>query len=101
MLRRLIVILLVLTLANVYVATSFFLTTGWWGVWAIAGAEYFLELLMPLLRYKADAWSRAWPSLAKGLWLVNLISLLALGGFSVVFFFSAIRDLALFALGFL
>jgi predicted MPP superfamily phosphohydrolase len=98
---RVLLILFVLTLANVYVATSFFLATEWWGIWGVFAIIYFLELLMPLLRFKGESWRALAPAVAPVLAILNLLSLLAIGVFSMLFFFSAIRDILLFVLGFL
>jgi predicted MPP superfamily phosphohydrolase len=101
MARRLMIILFVLALANLYVAVSFYLTTGWQGVWWIAASVFFLQLLMPVLRFKAETWRKATPSLAPLLSLLGILSLMAIGGFSIVFFFSALRDILLFVVGFM
>ncbi len=98
--QRLAIILFVVTLANIYVAASFYLVTGWAGVWWISALVFLLELMMPLLRFKAESWRKATPGLGPLLWGLGVLSLMAIGGFSMVFFFSAVRDILFFAAGF-
>ena len=96
LMNRLIIILFVLALAHVYVAISFYIATGWRGVWGIFAFIFILELMMPLLRFKGETWSRAKPGLAPLFRIGGVLSLMVVGGFSMLFFFSAARDLLLF-----
>jgi uncharacterized protein len=101
MARRLLVILLVLILANVYVAGSFYLATGWAGVWWLLALILVLELMMPVVRFRGDRWRLKWPALGPVLWGLGVVTMMAVGAFSMVFFFSAVRDISLFVARFL
>lgn len=99
MLRRVLIMLSILTLANVYVATSFYLATGWRGVWWSFALIYFLEVMMPTLRFQGERWGQARPGLKPFLWALGVLSMMAVGLFSLLFFFSAVRDLMLLVAG--
>lgn len=95
--RFVLLVLFVITLANIYMAVSLYTATGWQGVWWIAIAVYLLQLSMPLLRFQGDKWREAWPPLGPALWGWGVLSMMAIGGASMVFFFTAVRDVVLFA----
>lgn len=96
MLRRLILILIVLCLANLYVAISFYRATRSDHVWWIFALIFIFQLLMPLLRFRGEIWSRNIPWLASAIRIAGVLSLMMFGAFSMLLFFSALRDLSLF-----
>jgi hypothetical protein len=56
---------------------------------------------MPILRFGATRLQRERPRFRPLFNALNVLSMLALGAFSMVFFFAAIRDISIFAAGFL
>ncbi len=100
LISRFTIILSVLALAHIYIAISFYLASGWNGVWFAVASVFLMELLMPILQFKGASWSKSTPQLRPLLRGLEILSLLAVGGFSIVFFFSAIRDFLLFTGGF-
>jgi len=98
---RILIILAILTAANVYVATSMYIATGSNIVWWIAALIFGLELSMPILRFKGEGWVKKNPGLAPLVSGGGLLSMLAIAVFSMVFAFSAVRDIALFVAGLL
>lgn len=90
----------VLALAHVYVGFSFYMASGWAGAPWIVGGSFGLILLMPLLRFKGEEWRVRHPSVGPLLRVVGVISMLAIGVFGMVFFFTGVRDLLLFAASF-
>ena len=95
MIQRLSLILLVLCLANLYVAISFKSATHSNQVWWIFSLIFLFQLLMPLLRFKGEVWSRKIPKLASPIRVAGVLSLMMFGAFSMLLFFSILRDLGL------
>ena len=100
MAKRLILILLVLALANIYVAYSFYKSIPWVGVWWISALSFIFQLLMPLLRFQGEKWSLKRPWLTAVLRVLGVLSLLVVGCFSMIFFFSVVRDFFIFSASF-
>jgi hypothetical protein len=101
MIQRLIIILVVLSFANLYVAISFYKVLRTNQVWWIFTLIFLFQLLMPLLRFKGETWIRKVPRLSSPIRIAGVLSLMVFGAFSMLLFFSVIRDLTLLVAAFL
>lgn len=94
MLQRLVIVIAIYITANIYVTFSFYQATQSISVFVIFGPIFLISLIFPVLQSQEENWSTNQAVLRH---VIRILSLLTVGLFSLIFFFTSLRDMALLA----